>query len=77
MDRLIPDEVVHEITTLTRAAFLLGEDGHVALGYEVLRTVLSEQQQQQHDAWTPQVVQHLHETLASYHAAFALYDLRS
>jgi hypothetical protein len=77
MDRSIPHAVIREIAALTQAAFLLGEDGLVALGHEVLLTTLAEQQRQLNEVWAPQVVQHLHETLARYDAEFAHRNLPS
>jgi len=70
MDRSIPHAVSREIAALTQVAFILGEDGFVALGHEVLLTALTEQQRQQDADWNPRVVQHLIETLAHYQAAF-------
>ena len=69
MRRVIPDDVVDEITTLVSAAFLLGDRGKVALGYEVLQAALA-QQEQQCDPWVPLVVRHLQDTLSRYAAAY-------
>lgn len=67
--RVIPDDVIDEITTLVSAAFLLGDRGKVALGYEVLQAALV-QQEQPGDPWAPLVARHLRDTLTRYAAAY-------